>query len=101
MNICFLTAQLVTCPKKCISKTGQDFIRIYLRIPNPKKGKSFYYIKCRTKEIIHMQLLHWYQKGDYVILEGNLKFNYIKLKKRKSKNLEVNILRDFPASLDM
>lgn len=99
MNICFLTAQIATRPKKFISKTGKNCIRVYVRIPNPKKGKSFYYIKCRTKEIINMQ--HWYQKGDYVILECNLKFNNFKLKKIKCKSLEINIFRDFPASLDL
>nr|UEQ11918.1 putative single-stranded DNA binding protein Ycf41 [Kumanoa mahlacensis] len=101
MNICFLTAQIATWPQKFTSKTGKNCIRVYVRIPNPKKGKSFYYIKCRTKEIINMQLLHWYQKGDYVILEGNLKFNNFQLNKIKYKSLEINIFRDFPASLDL
>jgi hypothetical protein len=99
MNNCFLTAQIATNPKKYLSDKGKEYIKLVLRIPNPKKGKSFHYIDCRTKKTFGMPLIFWYKKGDYLILEGNLKLNKLIFTKQYKIQAEINILKDFPISL--
>nr|YP_009390140.1 putative single-stranded DNA binding protein [Sheathia arcuata]ART65503.1 putative single-stranded DNA binding protein [Sheathia arcuata] len=101
MNISIFTVQIATWPKKYMLHTGKEIIKLYLRIPNPKKGKSFYYIKCHAQNKWKKQVFDWYQKGDYLILEGSLKLNTFKLHDFKSKYLEVSIIKDFPMNLQI
>ena len=64
-------------------------------------GKSFYYIKCHAQNKWKKQVFDWYQKGDYLILEGSLRLNTFKLYNFKSKYLEVSIIKDFPMNLQI
>nr|UEQ12116.1 putative single-stranded DNA binding protein Ycf41 [Batrachospermum sp.] len=101
MNVSLLTVQIATWPQKYQSTTGIEFIKLYLRIPNPKKGKSFYYIASYAKARSKKQFFNWYQKGDYLILQGSLKFKKLNFLNLQEKYLEISIIKDFPMSLEI
>lgn len=97
MNDLFLTAQLVSWPKQYCSVKGKIITYVILRLPNAKTGKSYNYIYGFATEQKGKELL-WYQKGDYIILEG-----YIILTKSSIylSNIYIYILNDFPLSLEI
>jgi hypothetical protein len=98
MNLCFLTIQIATWPRKYKSKRSKEFTHFLVRIPNPKKGKSFYYINASARSEIGKNLFDWYSKGDYLVIEGNL---LIKANSRNKYIVELNIIKESPLVLEI
>nr|QHO64187.1 hypothetical protein [Lympha mucosa] len=101
MNISLFTVQIARWPKRYQLDNGIELTKLYLRMPNPKKGKSFYYIASYVKVGTKKQCLNWYQKGDYLILQGSLKFKKLNFYNLPEKHLEISIIKDFPLSLEI
>nr|YP_009628891.1 hypothetical protein [Balbiania investiens]QBX88674.1 hypothetical protein [Balbiania investiens] len=102
MNTCFLTAQIATTPKQYLSYKEQKFIKFTLKIPNPKKGRAFYYMNAIAKGECSKNLLNWYRRGDYIIIEGHLSHMLIKYKAAENiKIIQIHIIKEFPTGLDL
>jgi hypothetical protein len=102
MNTCFLTAQIATTPNQYLSYKEQKFTKLTLKLPNPKKGKSFYYINAIATGECSKNLLNWYRRGDYVIIEGNLSQMSIKYKATENtKIIQIHIIKEFPIGLEV
>ncbi len=98
MNLCFLTGQIVTWPEKYISIKGKTFTHFFVKIPNPKKGPPFLYIHASARQETGFQIVKWYAKGDYILIEGNIK---ICIDKNKNYHIEINIIRESPLVLEL
>lgn len=96
MNKCFFAAQIATWPQKSISHSGQNFTKLLIRLPNPKKGQAHFYINASAIGEVGTSLCKWYNKGDYLIFEGYLQMK--KYYKRKNQP-ELIIIRDYPVYL--
>ena len=96
MNKCFFTAQLAVEPKKSISKSGKEFIKLLLRVPNTKKGQACFYLNTIALGQTGMFFWQWYNKGDYLVFEGYLKIS----KFNRKKNIVFIILQEHPIFLD-
>nr|YP_009313489.1 Hypothetical protein ycf41 [Galaxaura rugosa]SCW21743.1 Hypothetical protein ycf41 [Galaxaura rugosa] len=93
MNIYMFTVQLATWPRKFISKQGQYYVYCFVKVPNPKKGKGYYYLYSIAAEEIGENLMHLYNKGDYLIIEGKIQ------KSKITKKMQLNIMKDYPIIL--
>ena len=98
MNLCFLTAQIATWPEKYTSRKGKLFTHFFIRVPNPKKGYPFFYIHASARQETALQLINWYARGDYILLEGRLRLS---MHANKSYHLELSILRESPLVLEL
>jgi hypothetical protein len=102
MNTCFFTAQIASRPKQYMSRKRKKVTIFILRIPNPKKGTPFYYITAISRGEPGKSLLNWYSKGDYLIIEGGLLcFSRSNSRGEVIRIMQVNILKEFPTSLEL
>jgi hypothetical protein len=102
MNTCFLTAQIATTPKQYLSYKEQKVTKLTLKLPNPKKGRAFYYVNAIAQGECSKNLLNWYRRGDYVIIESNLSHLLIKYKTTENtKIIQIHIIKEFPTGLDV
>lgn len=101
MNYCFLTAQIISKPRYYLLTSNMVLIYLFLRLPNPKKGKSFYYAHSFSINYSTNNVYLWYNKSDYIIIYANILYKNIQRHKIiKKKNIIINIIKSFPASLD-
>lgn len=97
----FLTAQIISWPQRYYSDHGSGITIVHLRLPNSKRGKSYHYIQGLAGGSKGQEIL-WYQKGDYILLEG-----YMSTSKKNSLILNLNkefyiyVLKEFPLSLEI
>nr|YP_009313283.1 Hypothetical protein ycf41 [Dichotomaria marginata]SCW21537.1 Hypothetical protein ycf41 [Dichotomaria marginata] len=94
MNIYFFTVQIATWPRKRISSKGQIYTSCFMKIPNPKKGRSCDYIYSVSTAETGENIIHLYNKGDYLIIEGQIQLS------KKTKKLQLNIVKDHPLILN-
>lgn len=101
MNTCFLTAQIVSKPRYYILTSNVTLTHLFLRLPNPKKGKAFYYAHSFSINHSTNNIYVWYNKADYIIIYGHILHKHIqKNNKSKKKKTIINIVKSFPTSLD-
>jgi len=98
MNLCFLTVQIATQPCRYISTRGKLFTHFFVRVPNPKKGRSSFYINATARGETGKHLFNWYEPGDYIVMEGSMK---LKANRGRQFQVEVEILRESPVILEI
>lgn len=102
INISFFTAQIISKPQHYYFSNQTYLISVLLRIPNPKKGKSFYYTHGFSISQSVNDILSWYNSGDYFIIQANI--SSIRLMKNTKKNstkyIIMNIIKSFPTSME-
>lgn len=97
----FLTAQITSWPQRYFSDHGSSITILNLRLPNGKRGKSYHYIKALASGQKGQEIL-WYQKGDYIILEGNISISKTNTSLiNLNKQLYIYIFKEFPISLEV
>nr|ARX95906.1 hypothetical protein [Thorea hispida] len=101
MNSCFLTAQIISKPYYYFLTHNMVLTYLFLRLPNPKKGKSFYYVHSFSINYSSNNIYLWYNKADYIIIYSNILYKNIQqCSKIPQKNIIINIIKSFPAILD-
>jgi hypothetical protein len=98
MNLCFLTVQIATWPQRYVSKKGKLFTHFFIRVPNPKKGRSSFYINATARGETGKHLFYWYEPGDYIIIEGRIN---LQTDQKKKYHVEVDIVRESPVGLEI
>lgn len=97
MNNCIITAQILSKPQ-IIKNQSETLIVMLITIPNNKKKKFFFNCIVYITRNIFKQLINFYRKKDFFIIEGSIKaqnsinenhnlLNKYKLKKYLSINL--------------
>nr|YP_009315737.1 Hypothetical protein ycf41 [Trichogloeopsis pedicellata]SCW24395.1 Hypothetical protein ycf41 [Trichogloeopsis pedicellata] len=73
MQTTILTIQISTFPK--INPIKNEII-IFIKILNASKGLPYYYIKAKASGETGRNIANLYTKGDYIIVESYLKYDY-------------------------
>nr|YP_009296204.1 putative single-stranded DNA binding protein [Sebdenia flabellata]AOM65139.1 putative single-stranded DNA binding protein [Sebdenia flabellata] len=105
MNICIITAKVITAPKLLRFKSTA-LSQMILCVPNDKKGLLHYKIKAIAKGQLAKDIFEIYRKNNFIIVEG---FIYLKKiekrhinemnKFRNQKSIIIKITKIHPASL--
>nr|YP_009295692.1 conserved hypothetical plastid protein [Mastocarpus papillatus]AOL58176.1 conserved hypothetical plastid protein [Mastocarpus papillatus] len=103
MNICTITGKILKQPR-LLRYNKKALTKIFICMPNNKRGVSFYNIKAHATGKIGMEIFDVYRKGDFVIIEGfiNIKIKKITMNNKYIKiikSIHIKINRIHPASL--
>lgn len=92
MNICFLTAQIITKPQYYVLTSNMVLTHLFLRLPNPKKGNAFYYIHSFSINQTTNNIYIWYNQADYIIIHANILYKNIQAYSKIKKKILSSIL---------
>ena len=74
------------------------YIHTTLILPNDKKGLQYYKVTLLAKGQIAKNIFQMYQKGDYVIIEGNIYTRKYKIKEHINKFIFLKVNDIHPTS---
>nr|YP_009315330.1 Hypothetical protein ycf41 [Yamadaella caenomyce]SCW23785.1 Hypothetical protein ycf41 [Yamadaella caenomyce] len=85
-----ITVQLASWPKiVCLTK-HQNSISFFVKLPNRKQGKPYYYMKALATGQTGKDIYDLYRKGDYIIVE-------VYMTSIQSKSIsELLVIREYP-----
>lgn len=96
MNLCFITAQIVSQPK-IIRLKANTIIIILVSIPNNKKNISFCTIKLCFTRFLSNQILFLYKKNDFLVIEGSIQIKAKYLSKEENFQFENKKMKKYIA----